>query len=196
MNLSPLHLQPYDEDKDEWRVVIETPRHSQNKYKFDEELGVYIMNGVLPEGMSFPYDFGFLPSTRAPDGDPVDVLLIMDEPAFCGCVVPARLIGVIEAEQTETDGTSERNDRLVAISTKCRSDGHLKSLKDLNQDKLDELEQFFVSYNRVRGKTFKLLSQGGPKKAEKLAREAMKQAKPSGGRKKSGNSKSGKKSKS
>ena len=173
MILDLSHLEPYDEDKEEWRVVIETPKHSHNKYKFDEELGAFMLNGVLPEGMSFPYDFGFLPSTKAEDGDPVDVLLLMDEPAFTGCVVPARLIGVIEAEQTETDGERERNDRLVAISTKCRTDGRLRSLKDIDPEKLEEIEQFFVSYNRVRGKHFKVLEVAGPKKAEALARNAQ-----------------------
>lgn len=177
MPFVPENLPPYDKDADEWRVVIETPKHSRNKYKFDDEIQTFILNGVLPEGMSFPYDFGFLPSTRADDGDPIDVLLIMDEPAFCGCVVPARLIGVIEAEQTETDGTAERNDRLVAISTKCRTDGDIKSLKDLDKDRLNEIEQFFVSYNRVRGKKFKILNLGGPKKADSLAQQAMKQGK-------------------
>jgi inorganic pyrophosphatase len=166
-------LNPYDEDHEEWRVVIETPKHSRNKYKFDEKLGAFLLNGVLPEGMSFPYDFGFLPSTKAADGDPIDVLLLMDEPAFTGCVVPARIIGAIEAEQTEEDGSSERNDRIVAVSTKCRNDGHIKSVKDLDDNKLDEIEQFFVSYNRVRGKRFKVLNLCGAKKAQALARAAM-----------------------
>jgi inorganic pyrophosphatase len=166
-------LEPYDTDKDEWRVVIETPKHSHNKYKFDDQLGIFLLNGVLPEGMSFPYDFGFLPCTRAEDGDPIDVLVLMDEPAFTGCVVPSRVIGVIEAEQTERDETTERNDRIVAVSTKCRSDGHLKSIKDIDDNKIGEIQQFFVSYNRVRGKRFKLLNLGGPKKAEALIEQAM-----------------------
>ncbi|HSU69460.1 MAG TPA: inorganic diphosphatase [Tepidisphaeraceae bacterium] len=169
----PEKLQPFNKKKQEWRVVIETPKHSRNKYKFDEEIGTFTLHNVLPEGMSFPYDFGFLPSTRADDGDPIDVLLLMDEPAFCGCVIPARLIGVIEAEQTEKDGKSERNDRLVAISTKCRTDGDIHSLKDLDKTKLDEIQQFFVSYNRVTGKQFKVLNLGGPKKAQTLAEKSM-----------------------
>lgn len=80
---------------------------------------------------------------------------------------PARIIGVIEAEQTEEDGISERNDRIVAVSTKCRTDGHLKSLKDLDPAKLEEIEQFFVSHNRVCGKRFKLLDVGGQKRAKR-----------------------------
>src|SRR5262249_48838831 len=88
---------------DSWHLnaVIDTPKGSRNKYKFDEQHGQWRLSKVLPAGHSFPCDFGFLPSTRGEDGDPVDVLLLADEPTFPGCVVPARLIGVLEAEQTE-----------------------------------------------------------------------------------------------
>jgi inorganic pyrophosphatase len=166
-------LATYDKKKKQWRVVIETPKGSHNKYKFDEELGVFMLGGVLPEGMSFPYDFGFLPATVGDDGDPLDVLLLMDEPAFCGCLVPARLVGVIEAEQTEKDGKAERNDRLVAVPIKCRTYSDCENLKDLNGRRLKEIQEFFVSYNRVNGKKFKVLDVGGPKRAEELARAGM-----------------------
>lgn len=194
MNSALANLPPYDKDKDEWRVVVETPKGSHNKYKFNEELELFMLHGVLPEGMSFPYDFGYLPCTRGEDGDPLDVLILMEEPAFCGCVVCCRLIGVIEAEQTETDGTAERNDRLVAISTKCRTDKHIKSIKDLDETKLDEIEQFFASYNRTLGKKFKVLQQGGPKRSESLARDGIKQhAKSASGAEGKGNKKTGSK---
>src|SRR3954464_1041429 len=73
-------------EEGKWHVVIETPKGSHNKYKYEPELGAFTLAGVLPEGMAFPYDFGFFPSTKADDGDPFDVLLLMDSPAFCGCV--------------------------------------------------------------------------------------------------------------
>jgi inorganic pyrophosphatase len=166
-------LGAYDAAEEQWRVIIETPKGSHNKYKFDDNLGLFMLNGVLPEGMSFPYDFGFLPSTVGEDGDPLDVLLLMDEPAFCGCLVPARLIGVIEAQQTEEDGTSERNDRLVAVPVKARNFSDCKSVKQLNDHRLYEIEQFFVSYNRIHGKKFKLLGLHGVAKAETCARRGM-----------------------
>ena len=119
-------LPAFDKENEEWLVVIETPKLSHNKYKFDEDRAVFILNDVLPEGMSFPYDFGFLPSTLGDDGDPLDILLLTEQPTFCGCVVPSRLVGVIEAEQTETDGESERNDRLVAIPLKARNYADIK----------------------------------------------------------------------
>src|SRR4028119_2143117 len=95
---------------------VETPEGSRNKFDFDEELGLFKLGGVLPAGAVFPFDFGFVPATRGGDGDPLDVLVLMDEPAFVGCLVPARLIGVIEAEQTERDGETARNDRLIAVA--------------------------------------------------------------------------------
>src|ERR1700730_1275382 len=83
------------------RVIVETPKGSRNKYAFSEDRRIFELSKVLPTGMDFPYDFGFVPSTRAEDGDPIDVLLLMDESAYPGCLVEARLVGVIEAEQDE-----------------------------------------------------------------------------------------------
>jgi inorganic pyrophosphatase len=176
MSQSPINrLGAFDTGKEHWRVVIETPKGSHNKYDYDEELGLFILGGVLPEGMSFPYDFGFLPSTLGGDGDPLDVLLLMDQPAFCGCLVPSRLVGVIEAEQTERDGTRQRNDRLVAVPVNCRVCSEYRSIKDLNEHRLHEIEQFFVSYNRIKGKAFEVLGVHGPERAEELARRGMDQ---------------------
>jgi inorganic pyrophosphatase len=162
-------LRAFDKRKHGWDVVIETPKGSHNKFKYDETRGVFVLSSVLPEGMAFPFDFGFLPGTRGDDGDPLDVLLLMDDPVFCGCVVPSRLIGVFKAEQTERDGTCTRNDRLVAVPLKCRTYSDCKSLKALNENRVREIEMFFVSYNRTRGKKFKVRATYGPKKAGKFA---------------------------
>src|SRR5436190_6480459 len=81
------------------KVIIETPKGSRNKYAFNRELGVFELKRVLPAGMTFPYDFGFVPSTVAGDGDPVDVLVLMDQPAFPGCLMECRLLGVIHGEK-------------------------------------------------------------------------------------------------
>src|SRR5215212_8024826 len=96
------------DDPSHVNVVVETPQGSRNKYNFDERLGVFRLGGVLPAGAVFPFDFGFVPSTVGGDGDPLDVLVLMDEPAFPGCLVEARLLGVVEAVQTERDGGSTR----------------------------------------------------------------------------------------
>ena len=115
---SPLEtLPPFDSESGCLNVVIETPRGCRNKYSFDFDLGSFKLKAVLPSGAVFPFDFGSIPGTVADDGDPLDVLLLMDEPVFPGCLVEARILGVIEAEQTK-DGQTERNDRLIAVAAK------------------------------------------------------------------------------
>src|ERR1700744_1932054 len=110
----PTRLKPISKRDGLLQVIIETPALSRNKFAYDPDRGIFALKKVLPAGMVFPYDFGFLPQTIAPDGDPIDVLLLMDEPAFPGCAVKARLIGVIEGEQL--DGKKRiRNDRLGAV---------------------------------------------------------------------------------
>ena len=169
--VSPTRIDPFDTDAKSLRVVIETPKGSRNKFKYDEELGCYRLNKVLPEGMSFPYDFGFVPHTRAEDGDPVDVLVLMDQPAYPGIVVESRIVGVIEAEQSE-DGKKTRNDRVLAVSVNSHVHSDIKEPDDLNSKMIDELEQFFVAYNKEQGRKFKLLGCKGTKEAMRLIKKS------------------------
>lgn len=159
-------------DKSVVRVIIETPKGCRNKYKFSPEMGAFKLSKVLPEGMVFPYDFGFIPGTHAEDGDPIDVLLLMDQPAFPGCVIESRLIGVMEAEQTK-NGKSERNDRLIAVAEENHSYSDLKNLTDVNKTLLDDIGQFFVNYHEARGSRFKVLDIRGPKQAYRLLEKAV-----------------------
>ncbi len=175
MKNSNLSTLPARNSNGQITAVIETPKGHRNKLKYDEKQGVFKLSGVLPAGSSFPYDFGFIPSTKAPDGDPLDVLLLMDEPGFPGCLIDARLIGVIEAEQTE-DGKTMRNDRLIAVAAHSRDYSDLSSLRDVNAHLLEEIQHFFVSYNEIRGKKFKPLGVHGPKRAMKLLEQSMKNA--------------------
>jgi inorganic pyrophosphatase len=161
-------LPPFDPESGDLNVVIETPRGSRNKFGWDEERQLFKLNGVLPAGAVFPYDFGFIPSTRGEDGDPLDVLLLMDEPAFPGCVVAARLLGVIEAEQTEEEDRVERNDRLIAVASTSHTHGHLQELDDLNDRLVPEIEHFFVSYNAAKGRKFQPLRRSGASRAKEL----------------------------
>jgi inorganic pyrophosphatase len=154
------------------QVVIETPRGSRNKYKYDEERHLFRLNSVLPAGSSFPYDFGYIPGTKAGDGDPLDVLVLMDQPAFTGCLIEVRIIGVLEAEQTE-NGKTVRNDRIVAVAQNAHDYSNLHNLKDLEENLLKELEYFFISYNKQRGKEFRLLAAKGPRAGHKCVAEAI-----------------------
>ena len=133
------------------------------------------MKAVLPAGMTFPYDFGFLPRTLAGDGDPIDVLLLMDEPAFPGVAVRARLIGVIEGEQI--DGKKRiRNDRLVAVAAANHMYANVRKLKDLPRKWIRELEIFFVNYHGLEGKAYRLLGCKGADAALRLIEQARKAA--------------------
>ena len=166
-------LTPFDEESGDLNVIIETPKGSRNKYAYDEKLGLFVLKGVLAVGHSFPYDFGFIPNTKGGDGDPLDVLVLMDEPAFAGCLVPSRLIGVIEAEQTEKDDKTERNDRLIAVASNSKIHENVKSINDLNETLVDQIEHFFISYNEAKGKQFKPLGRFGARKAKSLVEEGI-----------------------
>lgn len=110
-----VNLPAFDEESGHLNVIIETPKGSRNKYKYDQKHRLCALSKILPTGNTFPYDFGYIPSTAGQDGDPLDVLVLMDEVVFPGCLITARLIGVIKAEQTD-DGDKIRNDRLLALA--------------------------------------------------------------------------------
>jgi inorganic pyrophosphatase len=171
----PTKLKPIDKKEGLIQVIIETPAGSRNKFAFDPDQAIFALKKVRPAGMVFPYDFGFLPQTIAPDGDPIDVLLLMDEPAFPGCAVQARLIGVIEGEQL--DGKKKiRNDRLVAVAEMNHMYANIRKLKDLPGQWLTELQDFFVNYHNLEGKKYKLLGCKGEDVALRLIKKAQKAA--------------------
>ena len=163
-------LAPFDRKSGNLNVIIDTPKGCRSKFAFDMKRKAYILKSVLPQGALFPFDFGSIPGTVAEDGDPVDALVLMDEPAFCGCLIESRLLGVIEAEQSENSKT-KRNDRLIAVAAKSQTHAEIKSLSDLSSALLKEIEHFFIFYNQERGKKFRPLARHGPKRAEWLVRE-------------------------
>ena len=173
--IDPTRLEPVRKKDGVLQVIVETPKGSRNKFSFDVEQEIFSLKKVLPAGMAFPYDFGFLPKTLADDGDPIDVLLLMDEPAFPGVLVPSRLIGVIEGEQV--DGKKRtRNDRLVAIADANHMYANVRKLSDLPNQFLRELEDFFVNYHQLEGKKYKLLGCKGIAEAQTLIKMAKKAA--------------------
>lgn len=166
-------LGPFGQDGRTLNTIIEVPRGRRNKYKYDEERGLFELGGVLPVGAVFPFDFGFVPGTLGEDGDPLDVLVLLDEHCFPGCLVPARLLGAIKAEQTE-EGKTERNDRLIAASAVGLGYKDVLNLHDLPVRLVEEIEHFFVSYNQQRGKTFRPRGRLDAAEAERLVREGAK----------------------
>lgn len=172
----PTKLDPIRKKDELLQVIIETPKNSRNKYAFDPEQEIFALKAVLPSGMEFPYDFGFLPRTLAGDGDPIDVLLLMDAPAFPGCLVPARLIGVIEGEQKEPGGKKTRNDRLLAVAEANDNYQDIKKVSDIPRSLLKELGDFFVNYHKLEGKQYRVLGHGSTQVAMKLIKKAQKAA--------------------
>jgi inorganic pyrophosphatase len=166
-------IRPFGPKSEYVNVIIETPRGSRTKYKYDEDHRLFVFDKSLPLGTQFPFDFGFVPSTRGGDGDPLDVLVLTDEPTFTGCLIHAKLLGVLEAEQT-TDGKTERNDRLIAIPLEVSSEKPPPwALKRLAPALTRSITRFFVKYNELQGKQFKLLRSGGPQRAATLIRAGM-----------------------
>jgi inorganic pyrophosphatase len=157
------------------QVIVETPKGSRNKYAFDEKQRVFELKKVLPAGMTFPYDFGFIPRTKAEDGDPTDVLVLMDEPAFPGCVLKCRVIGIIEGEQGDKK-IKERNDRVVTIEKANHSFADIKHIDDLGKQFLLELKQFFVNYHELSGEQYQVIAVKGPKEAWRRIRDGMRAA--------------------
>jgi len=157
-------------------VVIETPRDSQNKFTYDPELRVFKLKKTLPMGTTFPFDFGFIPNTQGADGDPLDVLVIMDQRAFPGCLVTCRALGVLEAKQSEKHKKPVRNDRIVAVA-KCSVEfGGISDIKDLNKSMVEEIQNFFIDYNAHEGRKFKPVKWCGGDVALRLVKKQVKMA--------------------
>jgi inorganic pyrophosphatase len=152
-------------------VVIETPQYSPNKYAYDPELKIFKLKKTLPLGSEFPFDFGFIPNTICEDGDPLDVLVLIEGQTYPGCLVCSRLVGVLEASQTEKNGKTLRNDRLIAISVESMLYADVFDIKELNKNMVKQIEDFFINYNKQEGKVFKPLKWGGTKSAIKKVKQ-------------------------
>jgi inorganic pyrophosphatase len=162
-----------DPKKGTCRAIIETPKGCRNKFDYDPESNLFMLGGLLPEGMMFPFDFGFIPSTLGDDGDPLDILVLMDAPAHVGCLIEVRLVGVISAEQSQ-DGDKETNDRLLGVAIHSYDHEEITRIEDISKTLLSQLEEFFISYNKQRGKKFRITGTGGPKKAIQFLKDGIK----------------------
>lgn len=144
-------------------VVVETPRGCASKFKYVERLNAVMLSRPLPAGVVYPHDWGFIPSTRAADGDPLDVMILWEGTSYPGIVVPCRLIGVLNVEQTNLGtGARERNDRLAALPVTAPRLDAIGSIFDLAERTRAELERFFLNAVAFEGKDVKLLGWAGP----------------------------------
>ncbi|MEI9999805.1 MAG: inorganic diphosphatase [Verrucomicrobiota bacterium] len=171
--MRPLHrLDPLD-GAEVVNVVIEVPKGSGSKFKYDPATGAFGLHRSLPAGLLFPYDYGFIPSTLGEDGDPLDVLAFLDTNAFAGCVVKTRLLGVITGTQKGERGGRVQNNILLAAHLEAVSWTKTGSLRDIPPKLLDEIEFFFLSYRNFQGKEFRVTRRQDRVHARRLLRAGM-----------------------
>ncbi len=151
-------------------VVIETPKDSAQKYDFDPKFKGYCLSKVLPAGMVFPYDFGFIPHTKADDGDPIDVIVFSEFKSFPGCIMRCRVIGAIRANQQDGKKMIE-NDRFIAVPEATLVYKNIGSVEDLPTQFIDELQEFFINYNNLEGKKFEPVAVLNQKQATQLLKK-------------------------
>jgi len=154
-------------------VVVETPRGARAKLTFDPGLKTFVLSKSLMLGLSYPYDWGFIPSTRAEDGDPLDAMVIHDAATTPGLVLRCKIIGVLQMVQ-KTKHDQIRNDRVIAVPTDSHRERELHGVQDLQPEVKQELEKFFVATDELEAKTLKFLSWQGPAQAKKLVRRCEK----------------------
>lgn len=138
-------------------TIVESPQGSNLKYDFDKELKLFRLSKVLPAGMAFPFDFGFIAHTLGEDGDPLDVIIVSEFRTFTGCVMDCRIVGAITAVQQERNGEKIRNDRFLAIPEVSVTYAAITTVTQFQMDTIKQLEAFFVNYNEEAGKQFKPL---------------------------------------
>jgi inorganic pyrophosphatase len=155
-----------------FRVVVESPRGSTVKLKFDPKLGVMTLSRPLTAGVIYPFDWGFVPGTRAADGDPLDAIVVWDTETFPGVVLPCRALGVVLVDQRDRrQSARQRNDRLVALPTKSPRFDHLHSVRDLPRRIKEELEAFFLAVTALEHKDVRVLGWQGVSAALRLIKQ-------------------------
>ena len=159
---------------DVFHVVVESPRGSAVKLKYDPKLGAMSVSRPLSLGLSFPFDFGFVPSTEGPDGDPIDALVYWDVSSYPGVVIPCRAIAVVNVDQRGGDGGRRiRNDRIVAVPVEVRRE-QVTAPDDLTDRVREELNHFFVAATALEGKDARILGWAGADEALALIRDSAK----------------------
>lgn len=149
-------------------VIVESPKGSGHKFDNDPKTNQFKLKKILPAGLVFPFDFGFIPGTKGEDDDPLDVIVISEISTFPGCVMDCRIIGAFKVEQTERNGESMRNDRFLAVPEVSQLFSEVKDIDDMPDATLNQIEQFFKNYNEQAGKQFEVLKRLGRKEALRL----------------------------
>jgi len=152
-------------------VIIEIPQGSRNKYEYDHDAHVIRLDRVLYSSVHYPADYGFMPDTLSEDGDPLDVLVLVYDPTFPGCRVPARPIGVLH--MVDDKGEDEK---ILAVPAGDPRFGYVSDIADLDEHWLKEIENFFATYKLLEEKDNELRGWDGAEAAMAVIEEARRRA--------------------
>lgn len=142
-----LSISPGDNLPDIFNVVVEIPKDSTHKYELDKELGVFTLDRPLHTSVHYPGDYGYVPSTLAEDGDPLDVLVKIDKPTFPGCIIKCRPIGVLPMLD---EGAIDN--KVLAVPVKDPRTQDIKDVSKLSKHFRDEIDHFFRVYKELENK--------------------------------------------
>jgi inorganic pyrophosphatase len=145
-------LPPGPHPPDEVTAVIEIPKGSRNKYELDKESGLFKLDRVLYSAVHYPGDYGLIPRTLHEDNDPLDVLVMIKEPTFTGCLIDVRPVGVLKMLDK-----GEPDDKILAVPCDDPAHGEYFDIADLPQHYLREIEHFFAIYKDLEGKRVEII---------------------------------------
>ena len=176
MHINATHLEriPTFADSKDRRIhaVIETPRDTRQKYVFEPDMGIFKLKAVLAEGLEWPYDYGFVPQTLADDGDPLDVLILSTAPTFTGCLVEARVLGLVRLCK---DGTE--NDRLLSAPQRfsgiAQPSDRYDDVEDLPKEMIEGICRFLIDYSAEEGHKIEFKGVKSKKKAFEAIESTM-----------------------
>jgi len=144
-------------------MVVEIPKNSGNKYEYDSELGVFRLDRALYSPMHYPGDYGFIPGTLADDGDPLDVLALVEEPSFTGCLIEVRPVGILNMVDNE-----EADQKVVAVPNRNPRYDQVHTMDQIFPHVRREIEHFFTIYKELEGKKTQMRGWGRPKEAHEV----------------------------
>jgi inorganic pyrophosphatase len=123
-------------------AMVESPKGFNQKFDYQPREKRFKLSKILPAGLVFPFDFGMIPDTKGEDGDPLDIIVVAESATFPGCLIDCRIIGALQAEQTERDGKTMRNDRFIGVPGVSQLFAEIQTLDELPDAILNQLEAF------------------------------------------------------